>query len=210
MFRGFSPGTIDFLWGIRFNNRRDWFLAHKQEYQQFVYQPMKALAEELAPSFDGLRVRVSRIYRDMRMHPPTPYKDSLWLNIGAASENTLAKPCLCFEVRPEGYRYGFLFWGPKADAMEAMRQHMGDCTARFLRIVSDAETRSGILLEGSPYARPKPCPDERLLPYFRLKNMMAIEDRPADELLFSPELAQHLRDALLAWLPLYRFAMEIE
>ena len=28
-FTGFSPETIDFLWGIRMNNNREWFLAHK-------------------------------------------------------------------------------------------------------------------------------------------------------------------------------------
>ena len=27
-FQGFSPETIDFLWGIRMNNNRDWFLEH--------------------------------------------------------------------------------------------------------------------------------------------------------------------------------------
>ena len=44
MFQGFSPETIDFLWGIRFNNNRDWFTLHKQEYQATLYEPMKALA----------------------------------------------------------------------------------------------------------------------------------------------------------------------
>ena len=33
MFNGFTPAAIDFLWGIRFNNNRDWFQAHKAEYQ---------------------------------------------------------------------------------------------------------------------------------------------------------------------------------
>ena len=28
MFEGFYPETIDFLWGIRMNNNRDWFTAH--------------------------------------------------------------------------------------------------------------------------------------------------------------------------------------
>lgn len=205
MFEGFSPETVDFLWGIRFNNRRDWFLAHKQEYQTTLYQPMKALAEELMPSFADLKVRVSRIYRDMRMHPPTPYKDSLWLCIGGAAENTLAQPCLCFEVRPEGYRYGFLFWGPRANAMEALRQKMSDHADEFLRLAEQAQKNSGIALEGSTYARPKPCADERLLPYFRLKNMSAIAERPADELMFSAALAEHVRQALLAWRPMYDF-----
>ena len=31
MFQGFSQGAVDFLWGVRFNNERRWFEAHKQE-----------------------------------------------------------------------------------------------------------------------------------------------------------------------------------
>lgn len=71
-FEGFSPETIDFLWGIRFNNNREWFAEHKSQYQQTLYEPMKALAKELEPDFasvPGLRLHISRIYRDMRMHP---------------------------------------------------------------------------------------------------------------------------------------------
>ncbi len=36
MFDGFSPKTVDFLWGIRMNNNREWFLTHKQEYQRYL------------------------------------------------------------------------------------------------------------------------------------------------------------------------------
>ena len=28
-FVDFHPETMDFLWGIRMNNERSWFLAHK-------------------------------------------------------------------------------------------------------------------------------------------------------------------------------------
>ena len=44
MFEGFRPETIDFLWGIRFNNEKSWFEAHKQEYLDYLYNPMKELA----------------------------------------------------------------------------------------------------------------------------------------------------------------------
>ena len=30
MFTGFTPETLDFLWGIRMNNNRDWFMANKR------------------------------------------------------------------------------------------------------------------------------------------------------------------------------------
>ena len=33
MFQGFSQETVDFMWGIRFNNEKSWFEAHKADYQ---------------------------------------------------------------------------------------------------------------------------------------------------------------------------------
>ena len=43
MFQGFSDATIDFMWGIRFNNERSWFQAHKEDYVNCFYEPMKEL-----------------------------------------------------------------------------------------------------------------------------------------------------------------------
>ena len=76
MFTGFSPETVDFLWGIRMNNNRDWFLAHKKQYVDSLYEPMKALgAAVFEPFLDspGSILKVSRIYRDARLHHPLPY-----------------------------------------------------------------------------------------------------------------------------------------
>ena len=42
-FNGYSPETVDFLWGIRMNNNREWFLEHKKEYVKYLYEPTKAL-----------------------------------------------------------------------------------------------------------------------------------------------------------------------
>lgn len=208
MFQGFSPETMDFLWGIRFNNNRDWFNAHKQDYQTYLYEPMKALSEEIAAAFsevDGLRMHLSRIYRDMRMHPPTFYKDSLWFCLRRDGHPWLERPCLCFEIRPEGYRYGFLLAYPKSAEAEAIRIKMTDHADQFLSLVQKAERESGIRLDGDHYKRPKPCVDLRLAPYFELKNYMAIRDCPPDELLYAPALAEEVRRVLLAWLPVHEF-----
>ena len=72
MFQGFSQGAVDFLWGIRFNNERSWFLAHKTEYLTLVDQPLRELGDQLHQAMEeaypklGLNLRVSRIYRDAR------------------------------------------------------------------------------------------------------------------------------------------------
>ena len=71
MFTGFTPETIDFLWGIRMNNNRDWFLEHKKQYVSTLYEPMKALGKDLFEPFmeiPGTILKVSRIYRDARLH----------------------------------------------------------------------------------------------------------------------------------------------
>ena len=46
MFKGFSEKTGSFLWELAFNNERPWFLEHKQEFEELVNSPFKALAQE--------------------------------------------------------------------------------------------------------------------------------------------------------------------
>ena len=103
MFEGFSPETVDFLWGIRMNNTRDWFLEHKKDYVNHLYEPMKALGKDLFQPFlerPGNVLKVSRIYRDARLHHPVPYKESLWICIRQDLEWWAENPCLHFEIRP--------------------------------------------------------------------------------------------------------------
>ena len=70
MFTGYTDQTVDVFWGIRFNNDRAWFAEHKQEFQDAVMAPTKALAAELYDWFQAdypdlhLNLHISRIYRD--------------------------------------------------------------------------------------------------------------------------------------------------
>ena len=57
MFEGFSPETVDFLWGIRMNNNREWFLQNKTQYVNTLYEPMKALGKELFEIFQDSIIR---------------------------------------------------------------------------------------------------------------------------------------------------------
>ena len=110
MFEGFSPETVDFLWGIRLNNNRDWFTANKPAYVKYLYEPMKNLGQDLSQLVmdkPGKLVKDSRIYRDARMPPPEPYKESLWICIRQDVEWWGENGCLYFEINPEGVDYGF-------------------------------------------------------------------------------------------------------
>ena len=105
MFNGYSTETVDFLWGIRFNNNRDWFQANKDNYTKYLYHHTKELGAHIFEPFldmPGILCKVSRIYRDARLHPPVPYKESLWICIRKDVEWWADNPCLYFEINPEG------------------------------------------------------------------------------------------------------------
>ena len=208
MFQGFSPDTIDFLWGIRMNNNRDWFTAHKQDYVNTLYEPMKALAAEIAESFvniPGMICKTSRIYRDMRIPHDTPYKESLWICIRRDSAWWMREPSLYFELTPDGYSYGFLFYDPTVNMMNAMRKDMAEHPDEFLKLVRSVQRKSGMKLVGKTYARKKPCPEPKVEQYYQLRNLIAVREAPIGEELFSPELAATVRKDLEALYPLCRY-----
>ena len=192
MFEGFSPETVDFLWGIRMNNNREWFLAHKSDYTRYLYEPMKALGQYLFEPYadhPGVLLKVSRIYRDARrLHGRGPYKDQY------------------FEITPEGISYGMVFWKPRAASMEAFRRQIAQDPQPFLSLVERTEDVTGIPVTADLYKRSKPCPSEELERFFRWKgNISCIWQEPFGEDVFRPELAQRVRERITMLDPLTEY-----
>ena len=209
MFTGFTPETIDFLWGIRMNNNRDWFLEHKKQYVDTLYQPMKSLGAELFQPFlnrTGDILKVSRIYRDARLHHPQPYKESLWICIRRDVEWWAENPCLFFEIRPEGVSYGFSVWKPKSSAMEAFRRRLAAHPEEFPEILERVQKDVGMELTAVCYKRPKEAPSQALAPYFAWKeDISLIVNEPVGEKLFGPELGRRAEAFLEKLIPLYDY-----
>ena len=76
-YKGFPLSGIDFLRNLADNNNRQWFNAHRTEYEEFVYNPalelVTALGEELAAAFPPVTYNTAgnggslmRLYRDTR------------------------------------------------------------------------------------------------------------------------------------------------
>ena len=209
MFTGFTPETIDFLWGIRMNNNLDWFLEHKKQYVDTLYQPMKSLGAELFQPFlnrTGDILKVSRIYRDARLHHPQPYKESLWICIRRDVEWWAENPCLFFEIRPEGVSYGFSLWKPKSSAMEAFRRRLAAHPEEFPEILERVQKDVGMELTAVCYKRPKEAPSQALAPYFAWKeDISLIVNEPVGEKLFGPELGRRAEAFLEKLIPLYDY-----
>lgn len=209
MFYGYSPETVDFLWGIRLNNNREWFLANKQNYVQYLYEPTKALGAAVFEPFldkSGTLLKVSRIYRDARLHHPVPYKESLWICIRQDVDWWGENPCLYFEINPEGVDYGFFIWKPRPAAMKEFRRSIADRPEPFLEMIRRVEESTGLQIMAEEYKHPEKCTDPRLERFYLWKSQIgcAIHEDFSDNT-FGPGLADRVRDLLVKLMPLYDY-----
>ena len=209
MFEGYTPETIDFLWGIRMNNNRDWFMEHKSQYIQTLYEPTKALGKHLFQPFldkPGNLLKVSRIYRDARMHHPEPYKESLWICIRRDVEWWGENPCLYFDICPDGISYGFFLWQPRVSTMKDFRHRIAARPDEFLQLIAQTEKATGIPVTAQCYKRPKPAEDPRLTPYFAWRKAIGcVREEAVTEDIFGPALGERVLTLFEQLIPLYDF-----
>ena len=209
MFQGFSKKTGEFLWELAFNNERPWFLAHKDEFEEYVNAPFKALAEECFalmeqryPALD-CRVHVSRIYRDARrLFGRGPYKDHLWFTLWTG-EDRHNSPVFWFELSPASYSYGVGFYTATAEQMAALRRYIDANPAEMERLAKRAG-KSEFHLEGEPYKRLKKDVGEVLNPWYNRKWISLCAEYDHGGALYTGELPQVLLDAYEKLMPVYR------
>jgi len=186
MFQGFSQEAVDFLWGIRFNNERGWFEAHKEEYLTLVAGPMRELGEQVHAAVEeefpklGLNLHVSRIYRDARrLHGRGPYKDHLWFTLRRPKEEWVSQPAFYFELAPEYYSMGMGWY-------DATHLTMAKLRARIDR-----------------------DPGSLLSPWYNRKSIAISRDENCGGLLFQPELAEQVIQGFRFLKPYYEYLFSL-
>ncbi len=162
-FEGFPRELRDFLWGLSFNNEKSWFLAHKEEYERCLHQPVQALAWQLRDRLEermpGLapEVHISRIYRDARrLYGRGPFNDHLWFSLGVAAQLYTAQPQYWFGIHAESYNWGLGVWNIDGAGLARWRDAIDADPAPLSRIVRGGAGWGG----GRPRSGPGPlCPD---------------------------------------------------
>lgn len=212
MFQGYDQQTVDFLWGIRFNNDRSWFQEHKEQYQTHLLAPTRALGEQL---YDGLHamlphepliLKVSRIYRDARrLHGQGPYKDHLWLCVRTGDQDWTGRPTFYFEIAPDYYSYGMGFWCAAPALMALYRQRIDADPKPLEKLVRRFDRQQTFRLTGPEYARSKGQVSDLLRPWYQKKSFSLQWEAPLDERIFSPQLPQEILESFRELLPFYRY-----
>lgn len=217
MFTGFTSGTVDFMWGIRFNNEKSWFEAHREQYKSQFYEPMQALSREVCQRFAGahpdlgLIHKVSRIYRDARrLRSRGPYKDRLWCSLERPSEDWTGDPVFWFELEPEGYSYGMGFYCAAPLTMAKFRVRLDRDPRPFEKLARSFQKQEVFSLEGEDYKRPKGKTTALLDPWYQKRSFSLIHEGPHEDCIFSHDLADRLVEGYEFLLPFYQYLIALE
>jgi len=217
MFNGFSDATVDFMWGIRFNNERSWFEAHKEIYVKEFYEPMKELGDEVyeflrekRPDY-GLIRKVSRIYRDARrLYGRGPYKDHLWFSVRQPAEEWVDKPTFWFELGPEEWSYGMGYWVSKPATMAKLRNRIDRDPDTMEQLMHMLNGQTEFALETADYKKLRsPAPSELLEPWYRAKYFSIGHTEKLTEELFSRNLVERLKAGYEFLLPFYDYFLTL-
>ena len=212
MFQGYTQETVDFMWGIRFNNDREWFTPRKEIYQQHLLQPTRELGEQVYDALSAelkgepLLLKVSRIYRDARrLFGRGPYKDHLWFCVRTGDKDWTGRPTFYFEIAPEYYSYGMGFWAAEKELMDRYRQNIAEHPEQLAKLVRRFNRQSVFVLEGESYAKPKGDVGPLLQPWLQMKSINLAHTAQLDEKIYSPALADEVITGLKELLPFYRY-----
>ena len=215
MFTGYSDKVGDFFWELRFNNSREWFNPRKEEFNQLVMQPTKALANELYDWFQeqypalGLNLHISRIYRDARrLFGRGPLKDEIWFSFQNEIEHRDGAPNFWFEVGAEGYGLGFGYWMRAADAAR-MRKLIDQDAKPMEKLARQFARQDMFTLTGEEYAKPKGHADDLLGPWYNKRWIGFRCIRPYDAVSASRELLTFAEDGFRFMIPYYQYFDQI-
>jgi len=219
-FTGFSSKSFQFLQGLRKHNTKEWFEVHRQEYQQFILQPMQALVEELAPVMSGIdpsleispavNKTISRIYRDTRFSKDkSPYKISQWITFKRPRREWQNFPAYFFELSPESYRFGMGFYSADRSTMDRFRTHLDADPALFLA-ATDFYSQGQFALEGESYKRPlKSNIQASLQDWYNRKSFYLVSQHSMQQQDISSSLADELASAFETLTPLYHYLIKV-
>jgi uncharacterized protein (TIGR02453 family) len=90
-FAGWPKPALQFFHGLKKDNSKAYFEAHRQVYDEQVRQPMEALLAEIERDVGpDLDVKIFRLNRDLRFSPDKrPYKEHLGAYLSGARGNGL-------------------------------------------------------------------------------------------------------------------------
>ncbi|HVD61919.1 MAG TPA: DUF2461 domain-containing protein [Gemmatimonadaceae bacterium] len=219
----FRPPALQFFRQLEKNNNKEWFEAHRADYESEVREPMRYLIGEMnsrfarfAPEMYGDPKRgMFRINRDIRFSSDkSPYKThaACWFHHSSAtkkvgSEAAEGSAGFYFHFQPGGRSFvGGGLWRPPAPQLQKIRNEIAENPTRLARIVAKLPARyDGLddesMLKRMPRGYAENHPAAKWLRYQSFTTGRGLTDKQVT----SPQLAKLLEEDFKQLLPLARW-----
>lgn len=141
----FTPELFRFLTRLKRNNKRDWFMAHKEEYETCARQPaIQFITDFAGPLYDitphlvadprGMRGSLFRIYRDTRFSSDKrPYKTHLAMRFSHRGKD-VHSPGFYLHLEPGGCFAACGLWHPEPPTLLKARNAMIEQCEKWRKI----------------------------------------------------------------------------
>ena len=212
-FRGFPKDALAFFVELEANNNRPWWLENKERFEASVRDPMRALLDELEPTYGTFHA--FRMNRDVRFSKDkSPYKTA-----HAAMAETEGGSSLYVHLSQTGLFIGAGVYHPARDQLARYREAvLDDGTGKDLERAVDSVRKAGIDVgpgEGSLATAPRGVPkDHARIELLRWKGCIASRDVGAPAWIHTARAVKEVRNVwdqaapLIEWLDAHVGATE--
>jgi uncharacterized protein (TIGR02453 family) len=219
-FRGFPRRAVSFLRDLKKHNDREWFAAHRGEYEEAVMEPARAFVtamgeqlRRLSPGIQfspGANGSIFRIYRDTRFSPDkSPFKTNLGIYFWEGRGPRMECSGYYFHLEPPTLILGGGMYAFSRPLLTRYRRAVADPEygPELAAIVRRIVRRPGHSLGGEQYKRiPAGCdadPDAAFL--LRHAGLYAGWEGSIPAELYSPALVDYCLERFRPMAPLHRW-----
>ncbi len=220
-FDGFPAQSLRFLNDLQRHNERDWFNQNKQIYRDYVEQPAKAFAKELAQALSAITRRpmsfkLFRIYRDVRFSKDkTPYNTHIHMSFFCAEDadkGCSEKPAFHFGLETDRLFCGCGYFTFTPELLLEYRQVVGSrAHGESLQTLIDSLTSSGFSLH-EPELKRIPAGFDKNHPQAELlkrKGLVLWHEEPLSDIVNTPALISHVMQRYESMRPLYQWLTQL-
>ncbi len=142
----FTKEFATYFKNLEKNNNRDWFEAHKSEFDQAVKQPFNQFVSDwldlIQAQFPSIQITpneaIFRIYKDVRFSKDkTPYKTQMSALVTEKGRKGMSLPGFYFEMTAKEIGLYSGIYMPDAKQLNALRKHIIYHEEEFLKLKSD-------------------------------------------------------------------------
>lgn len=162
----FTENTFKFLRALARNNSREWFHAHKAEYDAKLRGPFLQLIGDLQPDLlavsehyradpRGVGGSLFRIHRDTRFsNDKTPYKTWSGARFFHARHKEIDAPSFYLHLQPGNCFIGAGLWHPEPESQRRIRQFIFDNPGAWNAAVHSPSFTRKFDMSGESLVRP--------------------------------------------------------